>query len=275
MTDEPTSAPEGSLSLETFARDIEATAIAMADAARTITLSLFRSPELSTDNKLETGFDPVTEADRAAERAMREVLAQRRPLDAIRGEEYGSTPGTSGFTWVLDPIDGTRAYLSGLPCWGTLIALCSEDGPVHGIIDQPFTGERWQGGPLVARHSSPHGDRDLCSRAPRPIGEAILFSTFPEIGTAQDRARFQRVSEAVRLTRYGTDCYAYGLLALGQIDLVIEAGLNDYDICGPIAVIEAAGGIVTNWEGGPAHKGGRVIAAANDAIHAEALELLS
>ncbi len=275
MTDDPTSESGRTLTFEDIARDVQATANAMADAARAVTLPLFRSPDLSTENKLDSGFDPVTDADRAAERAMREVLAQRRPLDAIQGEEYGFTAGSSGFTWVLDPIDGTRAFLSGLPCWGTLIALCAEDGPVHGIIDQPFTGERWEGGPLGGHHSGPHGDRALQTRAPRPLSEAILFSTFPEIGTPQDQALFQRVSRSVRLTRFGTDCYAYGLLALGQIDLVIEAGLNDYDICAPIAVIEAAGGIVTNWEGGPAHSGGRVLAAANEAIHAEALALLA
>ena len=247
----------------------------MADAARRATLPLFRAPELSAENKRAEGFDPVTEADRAAERAMREVLARRRPQDAIRGEEYGDQPGTSGFTWVLDPIDGTRAYLAGAPSWGTLIALCSQTGPVLGLIDQPFTNERWEGGAGFARHSSPYGGRRLATRLPRPLSQAILFSTFPEIGTPAERAAFEAVSRRVRLTRFGLDCYAYGLLALGQIDLVIEAGLNDYDICAPIAVIEAAGGIVTTWDGGPAHRGGRILAAANREIHTEAMALLA
>lgn len=273
MIDTPTTGAAMRLS-ERHLRELHDTAAEMADAARAVTLPFFRAPELASDNKMAGGFDPVTEADRAAERAMRDVLARRRPQDAVRGEEYGARPGSSGLTWVLDPIDGTRAFLSGVPSWGTLIALCDTGGPLLGIIDQPFTGERWEGSARIARHVSARGEHPLATRAPRPLSEAILFSTFPEIGTPEERALFEAVSERARLTRFGIDCYAYGLLALGQIDLVIEAGLNDYDICAPIAVIEAAGGIVTGWDGRPAHGGGRVIAAANPGIHAEALALL-
>lgn len=275
MTDTPSADLPHQLSSATLQRDFHETANALADAARIETLAVFRSTGLDADNKLSSGFDPVTEGDRAAERAMREVLAQRRPLDAIRGEEYGETEGSTGFTWVLDPIDGTRAFLAGTPTWGTLIAVCTEDGPVHGIIDQPFTAERWEGGPDIARHTGPQGERALATRTARPLSEAILFSTFPEVGTPEERERFERVSARAKLTRFGTDCYAYGLLAMGQIDLVIEAGLHDYDVCAPIAVIEAAGGLVTAWDGGPAHQGGRVLAAANEAIHAEAMALLA
>lgn len=274
MTDQATTGSKAARPDSRDLQELHETANELADVARAVTLPFFRSPNLSSDNKRPGGFDPVTEADRAAERAMRDVLARRRPLDAIRGEEYGEQPGTSGLTWVLDPIDGTRAFLSGVPSWGTLIAVCAGEGPVHGIIDQPFTGERWEGCAGFARHVSAQGQHPLATRAPRPLSEAILFSTFPEIGTARERALFEAVSARVKLTRFGIDCYAYGLLALGQIDLVIEAGLNDYDICAPIAVIEAAGGIVTGWDGGPAHRGGRVIAAANREIHAEALALL-
>ena len=272
MTEDPM---DGLMMTDRDRHELRDIAREMADAARRSTLPLFRAPELSAENKRTEGFDPVTEADRAAERAMREVLARRRPQDAIRGEEYGDQPGTSGFTWVLDPIDGTRAYLAGAPSWGILIALCSQTGPVLGLIDQPFTNERWEGGAGFARHSSPYGGRRLATRLPRPLSQAILFSTFPEIGTPAERAAFEAVSRRVRLTRFGLDCYAYGLLALGQIDLVIEAGLNDYDICAPIAVIEAAGGIVTTWDGGPAHRGGRILAAANREIHTEAMALLA
>lgn len=275
MTDRPISAAQKGLLSDALSREFHETANAMADAARAATLALFRSGDLGTENKRSVGFDPVTEADRAAEAAMRDVLAKRRPDDAIRGEEFGETTGSSGFIWVLDPIDGTRAYLSGMPSWGTLIAVCTAEGPVHGIIDQPYIGERWEGGAGIARQSGPHGGRDLGTRPARPLSEAILFSTFPEIGTEAERAAFQRVSEKVQLTRYGTDCYAYGLLAIGQIDLVIEAGLHDYDICAPIAVIEAAGGVVTDWQGGPAFGGGQVIAAANPSIHRDALALLA
>ncbi|WP_017927299.1 histidinol-phosphatase [Limimaricola hongkongensis] len=256
-------------------QDLVATAHALADAARPETLRHFRR-DIATDDKTgdEAGFDPVTEADRAAERAMRAVLAARRPEDAILGEEYGHSPGTSSLTWVLDPIDGTRAYIAGAPTWGVLVSVRDADGPVFGLIDQPHINERFEGGFGVARLAGPRGESDLRTRAARPLSEAILMTTFPEVGSPAERAGFEAVSQAAKLTRYGMDCYAYALVALGQVDLVIEAGLNSYDICAPIAVIEAAGGRVTDWEGGPAHEGGRVIAAANPQIHAEALAML-
>ncbi|MGR3758682.1 histidinol-phosphatase [Roseobacteraceae bacterium NS-SX3] len=246
----------------------------MADAARGAILPHFRSSELGAENKLSEGFDPVTVADRAAEQAMRAVLAELRPQDGILGEEFGAAPGSSGRTWVLDPIDGTRAFISGTPTWGVLIALSGSSGPILGVIDQPYTGERFSGGPGVASMTGPLGERGLRTRATASLSEAVLFTTFPEVGTPAERAGFERVAAQAKLTRYGMDCYAYALLAAGQIDLVIEAGLNAYDIQAPIAVIEAAGGIVTDWEGNPAHDGGRALAAANAEIHAAALEIL-
>ncbi|MBE3638681.1 inositol monophosphatase family protein [Mangrovicoccus sp. HB182678] len=251
------------------------TAHALADAARAETLAHFRNPGLDAANKAAAGFDPVTEGDRAAEAAMRAILAERRPGDGVFGEEYGITRGSSGLTWVLDPIDGTRGFLSGTPTWGVLIAACEGTRPVYGIIDQPFIGERFEGGLGVARYRGPQGEAPLRSRQGVALKDAILFSTFPEIGTAQEAARFREVSARARLTRFGMDCYAYGLLALGHVDLVIEAGLQRYDIAGPIAVIEAAGGIVTDWQGGPADEGGRILAAGSPELHAEALALLS
>jgi fructose-1,6-bisphosphatase/inositol monophosphatase family enzyme len=155
-----------------------------------------------------------------------------------------------------------------------LIALSDAQGPVLGVIDQPYTGERFVGSADVAQMSGPHGVAELATRGTRSLEQAILFTTFPEVGTAEERAGFERVSREVQLTRYGMDCYAYALLAAGHIDLVIEAGLNAYDIQAPIAVIEAAGGIVTNWQGGPVHEGGQVLAAANADLHALALGLL-
>lgn len=251
------------------------TAAAMADAARRQTLPLFRSAGLRPDNKLADGFDPVTEADRQSEQAMRRILADHRPDDAILGEEFGATPGISGLTWVLDPIDGTRAFISGAPSWGTLIGLTDETGPVYGIVDQPFTGERFEGGLGRARVITREGEAPLATRKGVPLGAATLLTTFPEIGSAEECAAFRRVAGQVRLTRYGLDCYAYALLALGQVDLVIEAGLQAYDVVAPIAVVQAAGGIVTDWKGGPAHGGGRIIAAATPEIHAHALTLLA
>ncbi|MHA6262807.1 histidinol-phosphatase [Arenibacterium sp. CAU 1754] len=246
----------------------------MADAARAAILPYFRQSGLMSDNKLVDGFDPVTEADRAAETAMRDILALHRPDDGIWGEEFGKHEGPSGRQWVLDPIDGTRGFISGTPTWGVLIALSDENGPFLGMIDQPYTGERFVGGDGRATMSGPHGERALKVRGTSRLDQAILFSTFPEVGTAAEGAAFRAVSEQVQLTRYGMDCYAYALLAAGQIDLVIEAGLNAYDIQAPIAVIEAAGGIVTNWRGDPVHQGGQAVAAATPELHAAALELL-
>ncbi|MBV0913883.1 histidinol-phosphatase [Anianabacter salinae] len=254
--------------------DLVATAHALAEAARTETLRHFRGASLGTENKDKGGFDPVTVADRAAEAAMRDILAARRPQDGILGEEYGAAEGTSGLTWVLDPIDGTRGYISGTPTWGVLISVRDASGPLYGIIDQPYIGERFEGGFGRARLSGPHGERSLATRATATLTDAIIFTTFPEVGTPADAAAFRAVSARCKLTRYGMDCYAYALVAAGQVDLVIEAGLNPYDIQAPIAVIEAAGGVVTDWSGGPVHDGGRAVAAANAAIHREALDLI-
>lgn len=251
------------------------TAHLLADAARQETLRLFRDPSVKPDNKADAGFDPVTQADRASELAMRRILAVHRPDDAILGEEFGSTEGNSGLTWILDPIDGTRAFMSGIPSWGVLIGVADESGLIYGIIDQPYIGERFEGGLGLSQLTHRDGRRELAVRRDVPLAQATLMSTFPEIGTADEAAAFHRVAGKVRLTRYGLDCYAYALLAAGQIDLVIEAGLQSYDVAAPIAVIRAAGGIVTNWQGGPADHGGQVLAAATPLLHAEALALLA
>ena len=247
----------------------------LADAAGEAILPYFRTDALATENKLDGGFDPVTVADRAAERAMRDLLEKLRPQDGILGEEFGNRDSQSGLTWVLDPIDGTRGFISGTPTWGVLIALSDENGPMMGVIAQPYIQERFVGGFGRAEVSGPHGTRPLATKATRALNEAILFTTFPEVGSPEERAGFESVAQHAKLVRYGMDCYAYGLLAAGQVDLVIEAGLQPYDIQAPIAVIEAAGGVVTDWQGGPAHNGGRVVAAANAELHVAALKHLS
>jgi len=255
--------------------DLIDTAHALADAARAAILPYFRSAGLGADSKEADRFDPVTEADRAAEAAMRAVLATRRPEDGILGEEFGTVAGRSGLTWVLDPIDGTRGFLAGTPTWGVLVAVADATGPIFGVIDQPYIGERFSGGFGGAEMTGPQGARPLAARAARPLSEAILFSTFPEVGTKAEGAAFRRLAGQVRLTRYGMDCYAYALVAAGSIDLVVEAGLKAYDVAAPIAVIEAAGGIVTNWRGEPVHAGGQVVAAANADLHRAALSVLA
>jgi histidinol phosphatase-like enzyme (inositol monophosphatase family) len=255
--------------------DLTEVAHALADAAGRAIQPYFRT-NLTPENKDAAGFDPVTVADRAAEAAMRDVLAARRPDDGIFGEEYGKSAGTTGLTWVLDPIDGTRAFICGAPTWGCLIGLDDGTGPILGIVDQPHTGERFFGGPDGA-YLTQNGAKHLLqtNQTTQTLAAAKLLTTFPEVGCPEERAAFERVRDEVQLTRYGLDCYGYALIATGQVDLVIEAGLNAYDIQGPQAVVEAAGGIVTTWDGKPAHHGGRILAAGNPTLHTAAMELLN
>ncbi|MEO0761290.1 MAG: inositol monophosphatase family protein [Pseudomonadota bacterium] len=260
-----------------------AVAATAADAARAETMTRFRRLDLTTDNKLAgRGYDPVTEADRAAETAIRGVIARHYPDDGIFGEEEARTGGTSGWTWVVDPIDGTRAYLCGLPTWGTLIALDDGQRGCLGIVDHPATGERFMGltgpgrtpGAWMARDAD--GARiPLGVRKTTALAGARLMTTAPELFGDGEREGFERVRAAARLTRYGTDCYAYAMLAAGQIDLVIETGLAAYDIAAPKAVVEAAGGTVTDWEGGDCRWGGRTVAAATQALAEAALDLMA
>ncbi len=255
----------------------------LADSAGAAALPHFRSRGLSADNKGAAGgggrFDPVTAADRAAERAMRELLAARRPDDAIFGEEEARTPGTSGLTWVLDPIDGTRAFISGLPVWGTLIALDDGSRGRIGVIDQPYIGERFVGvignARVEAWMTGPGGRVPLCTRPCAGLEEATLFTTDPFLFSGPEALAFRDLRNRVRLARYGTDCYAYALLALGHIDLVVESGLAAYDVAAHVPIIEAAGGRVTDWQGGDCRWGGRVLAAGAAEVHAAALQILS
>lgn len=246
----------------------------LAAVARGHALASFRMPGLLSDNKDSDGFDPVTKADRDAEAAMRVVLAEKRPQDGILGEEFPPVDSQSGLTWVLDPIDGTRGYISGTPTWGVLIALNAGGPPLLGVIDQPYVGERFIGGLGLAEYDGPLGKRPLTTRGTCDLAEATILTTFPEVGTEAEGRAFHAVADRTRLTRYGMDCYGYALLAAGQVDLVIEAGLAPYDIQAPLAVVEAAGGIVTDWHGGPAHNGGRALAAANAELHGKAMAIL-
>ena len=185
------------------------TAHKMADAARAAILPYFRTDSLSTENKAPGSFDPVTAADRGAEAAMRAVLAEARPDDGILCEEFGAKDGSTGLVWVIDPVDGTRGFISGTPTWGVLIAVGdAQAGPVFGMIDQPYIGERFIGGLGEASVDGPLGSVPLKTRAPRDLAEATLFSTFPEVGTQAEGEAFQRLSARCNLTRYGRDCYA-------------------------------------------------------------------
>jgi len=252
----------------------------LADEAAGVTLAHFRTPALVADDKRGGGrYDPVTEADRGAEAAIRAVLATERPDDGVFGEEEAARESRSGLTWVIDPIDGTRAFISGLPVWGTLIALDDGWGGRIGLVDQPFTGERFCGtwGPGGGAAWLAHRSRRqaLAVRPCAGLAEASLFTTDPHLFEGAEADAFHAVRGGVRLMRYGVDCYAYAMLAMGQVDLVIETGLGAYDIAAHIPIIRAAGGIVTDWQGGDCRWGGRVVAAGDARTHAAALEVLS
>jgi myo-inositol-1(or 4)-monophosphatase len=247
----------------------------LADISAHAILPLFRSP-LAVDNKLYgQQFDPVTAADRAAEAVMRELILARFPDHGILGEEYGNDRIDSDLVWVLDPIDGTRAFISGLPTWGTLIGLRQAGKAIIGVMNQPFTGERFVGDTARAWYRGPDGARDLKTRACGTIDEAVLLTTTPALFQGADRAIYDRIEASVRLARYGTDCYGYAMVAAGQVDVVIEVGLNPYDIVALIPIIEGAGGVVTTWTGGSAADGGNVLACGDARLHDTLLTMLA
>jgi myo-inositol-1(or 4)-monophosphatase len=237
-------------------------------------LPFFRG-HLPADNKLgKGGFDPVTEADRAAEMVIRRMIRQTFPAHGVVGEEFGADQPDAEYVWVVDPIDGTRAFISGLPVWGTLIGLMRGGRPAFGMMHQPFTRERFFGDGEQSTYRGPDGERRLITRACAELTDATVMTTSPRIFEAADRKAYDRVESVARMARYGCDCYAYCMLAAGHVDLVIEAGLQPYDIVALIPIIEGAGGVITTWEGEPASKGGRIVAAGDARVHAAALNLL-
>lgn len=238
-------------------------------------LPFFRT-SLGIENKAaKNEFDPVTEADRAAEAVMRRLIKQNFPQHGIVGEEFGNERDDAEYVWVLDPIDGTKSFISGFPTWGTLIALMHRGTPVYGMMHQPYIGERFSGDSNSARYRGPSGERRLSVRRCAGLGDAVMFTTSPLLMNASDRATFERVQTEVRLSRYGGDCYSYCMLAAGHIDLVIETELKPYDIAALIPIVTGAGGIVTTWEGAPAQSGGRIVAAGDLRVHQAALALLN
>jgi histidinol-phosphatase len=238
-------------------------------------LPFFRT-SLSVQDKGGPGrFDPVTAADHAAETAMRNLIRRNFPSHGIVGEEYGDERANAEYVWVLDPIDGTKSFISGMPAWGTLIGLLRHGEPVFGIMNQPFIRERFSGDGGRAHYFGPAGKRELRVRSCPKLAEAVLLTTSPLLMNGGDRAIFSRVESAVRLSRYGGDCYAYCMLAAGHVDLVIETELKPYDVLPLMPIIAGAGGVITTWEGGAPHSGGRIVAAGDARVHAAALEALA
>jgi myo-inositol-1(or 4)-monophosphatase len=247
----------------------------LATASGETILPFFRT-SLSIENKSNThDFDPVTEADRAAEAVMRRLIKDNFPQHGIVGEEFGIERENAEYVWVLDPIDGTKSFIAGFPLWGTLIALLHQGTPVFGMMHQPYIGERFSGDNGSAHYQGPSGERKLAVRRCASLKEATSFTTSPLLMNTADRAAFDRVEHTVRLSRYGGDCYSYCMLAAGHLDLVVETELKAYDIAALIPIIAGAGGIVTTWEGKPAQSGGRIIAAGDPRVHEAAIKLLS
>lgn len=245
----------------------------IAQAAAAETLPRFRRRG-DVANKEEGGFDPVTEADREAERAIRTVIKARFPDHGILGEEHGRENADASHVWVIDPIDGTRAFISGLPVWGTLVGLTVDGEAVAGLMSQPFTGELFYADARGSFYEGPGGNRRLQTRKTTVLAEATMFTTTPALFRGVARNRYDELEKMVRLARYGTDCYAFAMIAAGTVDIVADPGLQSYDIVGLIPIIEMAGGVVTTFEGGPAEPGGDIIAAATPELHALAMERL-
>lgn len=264
---------------DTHMVDLEPFLHRLCDAAAVETLKMFRQP-MAVDNKEVAnndgrGFDPVTMADKAAEKIIRQIILSEYPDHGILGEEFGEENAGAEYCWIIDPIDGTRSYISGLPLWGTLIGLYQNGEPVAGIMHQPFTDERYL---TTGSHSIfVHGEQRLQidGRSTKKLDDSILLTTSPKIFGEEEVAAYERVERACKLVRYGADCYAYAMVASGQADLVVESRLFVYDIAALIPIVENAGGRMTNWQGGSAAQGGQVLACGNEEIHGQAIELLN
>jgi histidinol phosphatase-like enzyme (inositol monophosphatase family) len=245
------------------------------EKAQAITLKYFRKT-IDVENKLQSGFDPVTAADKEAELAIRAVIANHFPDHSIFGEEWDNKETNSPFSWIIDPIDGTRAFICGLPVWGTLIALTYQGEAIAGLMSQPHIGENFVGLPGKSFLTRNGTHSDLRTSGVKELGQANLFTTSPRIfSRASSLAAYDRLENNVKLARYGLDCYAYAMLASGHGELVVEEDLKNVDIAAMIPIIEQAGGIVSTWSGKQASNGGQIIAAANEEIHRAALEVLA
>lgn len=233
----------------------------LADAADAATLPLFRAAlDVSAKQSARGDFDPVTEADRAAERAMRRLIEREFPTHGIVGEEYGPRDAQARAVWWLDPIDGTRQFVAGMPLWGSMAGLALDGRPTFGLVSQPFTRERFFGLPGRGLHRGPDGERPLRTRACGRLADAVLFTTSPHHYVGAKGEAFEALRGEARLVRYGIDCYAFCLLALGFVDVAMETGVQAYDILPLVPIVEAAGGAVVDWHGRPVAGGGDVLA---------------
>jgi len=254
--------------------DISAMLHRLADEAARIILPKFRTT-FAIENKSTDRFDPVTEADRDAEAAIRKIINAYFPDDGIIGEEYGSERKNAEYVWVVDPIDGTRSFIQGLPVWGTLIGLYHEGKPHAGIMSQPYTGERFWSDSEGSYFRGSDGNIVPLVVREATLATAQMSTTDPYLFVEPaENAAFQALRAQVCTCRFGTDCYGYSLVAAGQIDVVLESGLQIYDIAALIPIIEKAGGLVTTWDGGAAQDGGKILACGDPELHSEVVEIL-
>jgi histidinol phosphatase-like enzyme (inositol monophosphatase family) len=256
---------------------LDALLVELNRASAAAILPLFRAEHGLEDKGRPGSFDPVTRADRGAEAAIRKLIAERHPAHGVIGEEYGEDRPDADFVWVIDPIDGTRAFIAGLPVWTTLIGLRFRGEPVLGSIGQPYLGELFIGHAGGARLLSRGASRPLTTRKGTRLSGAIIASTDPEgCFTPPEYAAWRRLRAAARLARLGCDAYAYAMVAAGALDLVVEAGLKSWDIEAAIPVLAGAGGLVTDWRGEPVgRRGGQVVLAGDRPLLDEALSLLA
>lgn len=255
--------------------ELLAFAVQITEAAGPIALRYYRAPLEVHNKETGDGFDPVTRADHEIEEFLRTEIERRFPEHGVIGEEQGHTPGTHALCWIIDPIDGTRSFISGSPLWGTLLGLVHDTTPIVGVAHVPCLRETFYGCAEEAWLKHDGALQRMQTRATARVADAVLCCTHPAAITgAPARAGFERLAAAARMLRYGGDCYSFCLLALGQVDLVIDGSLQPYDIIPLIPIIEAAGGMVTNAGGGDAQRGGLVVAAANAGLHAQALALM-
>ncbi len=248
-----------------------------ADLSGNAILKHFRKRQ-PVENKAEAGgFDPVTAADRAAERAIARAIRRRFPDHGIVGEEYGARPGSSPFVWIIDPIDGTRAFIMGSPLWGTLIGVSKREEPYFGLMDQPFLRERIWTGPGASFERTRGGAvKRLKTRRCSALKDAILTSTDPDLFEGTERRKtLAALKSQVAMTRYGGDCYSYGLLAAGYVDIIVESGLKPYDVAALIPIIERAGGRMSTWDGQSATRGGDIVAVGDPRLHEAALRAIA
>jgi myo-inositol-1(or 4)-monophosphatase len=251
-------------------------AIEIAERSGAIALEYFRTPMRIGDKSIGAAFDPVTRADTEIEAFLRNEILRRFPDHGIIGEEAGAHAPDAHEKWLIDPIDGTRAFMSGMPAWGTLLGLIVGDRAEIGVVHQPYLRETFYGDGSDAWLRRDDEVSRLHARELDRLENAVLYSTHPDLfRTREERDAFDRLAARVRLMRYGGDCYSYCLLAMGQIDLVVEAGLKAYDIVALLPIVEGAGGVVTTWAGTDASEGGRIVAAGDARLHARALEILA